>query len=130
MPGAIRSHSAVSGAFGPHVYRFLVNLSPFPGSPRRRRKNNVRRTPGDLLAVRAAFDQELSKLPNHEIQAAADQKRVYCKLLRQLGGLTTDDVGREIRKLLPKGHAARPYDLRRGVTQCTSQGFGTWSCAT
>jgi hypothetical protein len=26
-------------------------------------------------------------------------------------------TSREIRKLLPEGHAARPYDLRHGVTQ-------------
>jgi len=83
----------------------------------RRRQKKVRRTPGDLRALRARFEHELSKRPNDEIQAPADQKGVYCELLKQLGGLTTDEIGREIRKLLPEGQAARPYDLRHGVTQ-------------
>jgi len=84
----------------------------------RRRKKGVRLgVPTDLAALRALLDHRLSQRGVRDVPASADRKRVYCELLEKLGGATTDELGREIRKLLPEGCSARPYDLRHGVTQ-------------
>jgi integrase len=84
----------------------------------RRRSKRVRlRVPTDLAALRALLDHRLFERGARDVQASADRKRVYCELLKKLGGPTTDELGREIRKLLPEGCSARPYDLRHGVTQ-------------
>jgi hypothetical protein len=84
---------------------------------RRRGKKKVHRTALDAAALRAAFDRELSKRPNHDIHAPLDRKRVYCEFLEQLGGVTADEVAKEIRKLLPGDRSTHPYALRHGVTQ-------------
>jgi hypothetical protein len=83
---------------------------------RRRRIERVIQTPNDLAELRAWFDQELHQ-SRRQIDAQADQKSVYHRLLKGLGGLTTDEIGKEIRKVFPKDSSARPYDLRHGVTQ-------------
>jgi integrase len=83
----------------------------------KRPKRSRLRALTNQAALRGLYDHELSKRGAQEIQAPADQKRVYCELLRKLGGVTTDELSKEIRKLLPKDCSARPYDLRHGVTQ-------------
>jgi hypothetical protein len=83
----------------------------------RTRRRGRPRVTNDLPSLRALYDRELSKRTSRAILAPGDHKWLYCELLKRLGGLTTDEVWREIRKLLPDGCAARPYDLRHGVTQ-------------
>ena len=75
------------------------------------------RIPASRQELEAWFAIELSKCSEEEIQAAEDQKVVYQRLLRKLGGLTTDEIGKELRKLLPLHGSPRPYDLRHAVTQ-------------
>jgi integrase len=77
----------------------------------------VPRIPRSREELEAWFALELSKCSTAELQAPADQKVVYQRLLRKLGGLTTDDISKELRKLLPVHGSPRPYDLRHAVTQ-------------
>jgi integrase len=83
---------------------------------RRRGTKKVCQTALDPAAFRAAFDRELSKRPTQDIQAPLDRKRVYCEFLEQQGGVTADEVAKEIRKVLPD-RSTHPYALRHGVTQ-------------
>jgi hypothetical protein len=88
----------------------------FLARAKRRRRRGRPRVPNNLASLRSLYEHELSKQTG-EVAAPGDHKRVYCQMLGRLGGLTTDEIWKEVRKLLPDGCAARPYDLRHGVTQ-------------
>lgn len=80
-------------------------------------RRRLARIPESRDELAGWFAAELAKCSKDEIQAPEDQKAVYHKLLRKLGGVTTDQIGKELRKLLPVYNSSRPYDLRHAVTQ-------------
>jgi hypothetical protein len=82
-----------------------------------RRRRGIRRIPNSRDELFSRLSEELAKRPSDEIQAPADQKRVFGEFLCKLGGLSTQRITREIRKLLPSDRVARAYDLRHGVSQ-------------
>jgi hypothetical protein len=82
-----------------------------------RRRRRISQTPGSRDELQTLFADKLANCPSGQIQAPQDQKKVFCELLRELGGLTTNQIGKEMQKLLPADRSARVYDLRHGVTQ-------------
>jgi hypothetical protein len=59
----------------------------------------------------------LACAPRGSIQTIQDRKLVFRKLLRQLGGVSEDQISKELRTVLPVGTPHRPYDLRGSITQ-------------
>lgn len=93
------------------------------------------RVEGPLFRSRAAFEKpkaaasvfstaELTGLFHAELAAKAgsvaaeqDRKSLFRGLLRRLGGVSEDRVGKELRSLLGDDSAVRPYDVRASVSQ-------------
>jgi integrase len=65
--------------------------------------------------LRCRFDRLLAELPAGEVQTVQDGKRVFRRLLRELGGVGADSLAKEYKSLLKQigiSRAIRFYDLR------------------
>jgi len=65
------------------------------------------------------FNKVLAAAPPGEVESEQDRKRLYRRLLRQLGGVSEDALAREFKKLIAEiapGKPIRFYDLRGSVT--------------
>jgi hypothetical protein len=89
---------------------------------RRRSIVECRRRPrlvvGNAVEVERKFDASLARLPRHEIQSAQDRKRLFRRLLLDLGGVNQDDLAGEFHLVLSAaepGIKARFYDSRGSV---------------
>jgi integrase-like protein len=81
------------------------------------KKLRLTMTNGNSLA--ALFDKRLMAARAGEVQAAHDAKRLFRRLLSDLGGVTPDLLAKEFKRLIePFGFAAgtRFYDLRGSVS--------------
>jgi len=72
-----------------------------------------------LAELTQLYQQKLSRLPPHSILAEQDRKQVFRSLLRELGGVSEDQLARECRTLLGQmglGNGVSLYTLRSSVT--------------
>lgn len=67
--------------------------------------------------VERLFHAALAAAPSGAIQTEQDRKREFRRLLRQTGGISEDQIAKELRPLLGVMTGVRPYDLRASVTQ-------------
>lgn len=68
--------------------------------------------------VESEFDATLARLPRREVQSDQDRKRVFRRLLLDMGGVSQDDLGGEFRRVLGSvapGMKVRFYDSRGSV---------------
>jgi hypothetical protein len=73
-------------------------------------------TPDEL---KHRYEEVLRQAPRGDVQAAHDRKRLFRRLLRQLGGISTDCMQKEFAKLLAAlgiSNGATFYTLRSSVT--------------
>lgn len=71
--------------------------------------------------VVAHFDTALQRAPDGDIQAAQDSKRLFRRILREMGGVSEDVLAREFKPLLARvmpSNVKRFYDLR---ASCSSE---------
>lgn len=65
------------------------------------------------------FEEMLASAPAGSVQAEQDRKQVFRRLMRELGAITEDEIGKEFKKLFARidlGPEVRPYDLRGAVS--------------
>ena len=80
----------------------------------RRRLRKVVASRDELVDL---FDESLATASPETIQTEQDRKYEFRRLLRQLGGVSSDRVSKELKGLLGELSHLRPYELRGSVTQ-------------
>ena len=78
----------------------------------RSQPNSIVNSVADVVAH---FDTALQRSPEGEVQAAQDSKRLFRRVLREMGGVSEDELAREFKRILAKvtrSNLKRFYDLR------------------
>ena len=89
---------------------------------RQSRKGSRRRrlsVPQNRMEVEQAFGEMLAAQKPGDVLTDHDRKQVFRELMRKLGGITEDAIGKEMKGLFTRiglGPGIRPYDLRGAVT--------------
>ena len=91
----------------------------FRSRVRYERDQKHRRLVCSQQTISACFEDELRNAPKDEIQSERDRKRVFRQMLRKIGGITKNEIGKNLAKLLRQiglPERIRPYDLRHSIT--------------
>ena len=66
--------------------------------------------------LEALFHRELGAASSGSVTTEQDRKRIFRQLLRSLGGISEDLIGKELRGLMAGITDVRPYDIRGAVS--------------
>ncbi|WP_339746164.1 hypothetical protein [uncultured Rubinisphaera sp.] len=67
------------------------------------------------------FQAALQSAKPGQIQAPQDRKQLFRNLLKQMGGISSNYVGKQLRTIIGPEESTRPYDLRGSITQEMNQ---------
>ncbi|WP_417379106.1 hypothetical protein [Gimesia sp.] len=67
--------------------------------------------------LKRRFQEKLLKAPKGTVQNEQDQKQTFRDLLKELGGISSAYIGKQLRQVIGKDESSRPYDLRGSITQ-------------